>query len=117
MPRNVVSLFTAVLLLAATATLGGQSPSTIDPAALDAAVSAPAPDARATVRATLSTERALKLAATLGLDQHELEARIDALDNAEAERLARRVLAGGDTIVISATTLIIILLILILITD
>lgn len=117
MPRLVSCSLFAALSLAAAPCVGAQAPSTIDPAALDAAVTAPASDARSVLTSTLTTERALTAAATLGLEADEVVARVAALDDVEADRLAQRVLAGGDTITISATALIIILLLIILITD
>lgn len=118
MPRKPsFPLLAALALSVLTGPLAGQAASTIDPATLDAAVSAPPADARAVIGAALSSEWTMTAAATLGLDADELEGRIAALDDAAADRIAQRILAGGSTITISVTTLIIILLLLILITD
>lgn len=118
MPRKpLFSLLATLMLSVLTGPLAAQAPSTIDPATLDAAVSAPSADSRAVIGTTLSSERALAAAATLGLDAADLEARIAALDDAAADRLAERILAGGNTITISVTTIIIILLLLILLSD
>lgn len=118
MPRKTPLFLTALLAtMALAAPVRAQAPSTIDPAALDAAVITAPTDARAVLGEALSSDRALNAAQAMGLSPADLEARIAALDDATADRLAERVLAGGDTITISVTAVIIILLLLILIAD
>jgi hypothetical protein len=111
-----LSLLAAVALFTV-GPLAAQGPSTIDPAALDAAVTTPTADSRAVIGEALSSEQAIAAAATLGLDSDALEARIATLGDEDADRLAERILAGGDSVTISVTAIIIILLLLILIAD
>ncbi len=115
MSRNLL-WFSITLTAAAVLVAPVSAQSTIDGAAVDAAVSAPRPDARAVVGHALSAEAAVNMAGHLGLSQQDVADRVASLDDDSAQMLADRILAGGDTIVISATALIIILLLLILIT-
>lgn len=119
MPRTLmpVMLVSAAASLCLTTPAVAQSAGTVSGTDLDAAVAAPHPDPRATLREAFASEAGQAAAARLGLDASQVADRIAALDASSAESLASRVQAGGSTIVISATTLIIILLVLILITD
>lgn len=118
MPRKMPLFLTALVAgIALAAPMRAQAPSTIDPAALDAALNTTPTDARAVLGEALSSDRALTAANAMGLSPADLEARIAALDDASADRLAERVLAGGSSITISVTAVIIILLLIILITD
>lgn len=100
--------------------LTAQARSTIDAAALDRAVTTPAPatDARAALTTMFATVEGKAALSRVGLTPDAAAARLALLDDAAADRLADRVLAGGrGSVVISTTAIIIILLVLILITD
>lgn len=93
-----------------------QSRSTIDAATLTRAVTAPVTDARATLTTTFATEQGKAAISKVGLSPDAVAARLAMIDDASADRLADRVLAGGRAnVVISTTAIIIILLVLILI--
>lgn len=112
------TLLAAIVIGGATAPLAAQSRSTIDAATLTRAVTAPTTDARATLTRAFATEQGKAAISKVGLSPDAVAARVAMLDDARAEQLADRVLAGGrGNIVISTTAIIIILLVLILITD
>lgn len=113
----------SVVLLAALATItlsvpvSAQKRSTVDTGVLDAAVSALPDRNRAVVTSALTASNALAVAATMGLSPDAVTARIAALDDASAQKVADQILAGGDErIVISTTAIIIGLLLIILLT-
>jgi len=113
-----LATLTAIATSSLTAPLTAQSPSTIDLTAVDRAVTAPATDAHTTLTQLFATEQGRTAISRVGLSPDAVAARVAMLDDARAERLADRVLAGGrGSIVISTTAIIIILLVLILITD
>lgn len=112
------AVLTAIVMGSATAPLAAQSRSTIDAATLTRAVTAPVADARTTLTTAFATEQGKAAISKVGLSPDAVAARIAMLDDASADRLADRVLAGGrSNLVISTTAIIIILLVLILITD
>ena len=118
-----VSKLMPVVLLAALMTITLASPvsaqkrSTADAAVLDAAVAARPDRNRAVVTSALTSSDGLAAAARMGLSPDALSARIAALDDASAQKVADQILAGGDDrIIISTTAVIIGLLILILLT-
>lgn len=110
-------LLAAVAAVTLSAPLAAQSRSTIDAGTLDGAVAARPANNRAIVSSALTSSSALTTAASLGLSRSALETRIASLDDASAQQLAEKILAGGDsTVVISTTAIIIGLLLLILLT-
>ncbi|HET9066112.1 MAG TPA: hypothetical protein VFN22_09880 [Gemmatimonadales bacterium] len=119
MPRLILLAALATIATASlTAPVTAQTASTVDVSAIDRALTAPATDARATLTRLFATEQGKAASSTLGLSPDAVAARVAILDDAGAERLADRVLAGGrGNVVISTTAIIIILLVLILITD
>ncbi len=112
------AVFAAIAIGGTIVPLTAQSRSTIDVSAMDGAVTAPTTDARATLTRTFATEQGKLAIAKVGLSPDAVAARVAVLDDAAAERLADRVLAGGRAnVVISTTAIIIILLVLILVTN
>lgn len=111
---SFVAMFAAITLAAP---LHAQTRSTIDPTALDAAVST-RPDAnRSRIASALSSDAGRAAASNMGVTQEALATRIAALDDASAKKVADQILAGGDgTVVISTTAIIIGLLLIILLT-
>lgn len=113
-----IALLLAVAAVAQQSPAVAQSRSTVSSAQLDAAVSTPAPGARALVKQTLTSPQADAAAAQLGLSPSDVATRVASLDQRAVDELAEQILAGGhSTLVISTTTIIIVLLLLILLTD
>jgi hypothetical protein len=112
-----MSMLVAAATLTLSAPISAQGRSTISSSALDAAVAARPASNRAVVASALSSSQAVAAAGRLGMSSDQLKARIAALDDASAQQLADRILAGGRAnLVISTTAIIIILLVLILLT-
>lgn len=112
-----VSLVAAVAAIAIAAPVSAQQRSTVDVGTLDAAVSVHPAGNRAVITTALSSKEAQAAAARMGLSPDALSARIAALDDASAQKVADQILAGGDSrIVISTTAVIIGLLLIILLT-
>ncbi len=115
--QHSLVLFAALASIAVAAPLAAQTRSTVDPGALEAAVAARTDDNRKFVTSTLTSSAALAVAATMGLSPDAVSARLAALDDASARKVAEKILAGGDqTVVISTTAIIIGLLLVILLT-
>lgn len=113
-----LSMLVAIAAITLSAPLPAQGRSTVNSAALDAAVAARPANSRAVVTTALSSSKAIAAAGRLGMSATDLTARIAALDDASAQQLAERILAGGRAnLVISTTAIIIILLVLILLTS
>ncbi|MEO8479564.1 MAG: hypothetical protein ABI542_08020 [Gemmatimonadota bacterium] len=113
-----LAVFAAIAVGGTIVPLAAQSRSIIDVSAMDRAVTAPTTDARATLTRAFATAQGKSAMAKLGLSDDAVAARVAVLDDAAAERLADRVLAGGrSNVVISTTAIIIILLVLILVTS
>ena len=112
-----VVLFAALMTITLASPVSAQKRSTADAAVLDAAVAARPDRNRAVVTSALTSSDGLAAAARMGLSPDALTARIAALDDASAQKVADQILAGGDErIIISTTAVIIGLLILILLT-
>ncbi len=115
--QQSVVLFAALAAIAFAAPLSAQTRSTVDASSLDAAVATRTDDARKFVASALTSSNALAIAATMGLSPEAVSARIAAVDDVSARKVAEQILAGGDsTVVISTTAIIIGLLLLILLT-
>ncbi len=115
--QQSVVLFAALTSIAFAAPLAAQTRSTVDASTLDAAVATRTDNNRKFVASALTSSNALAVAATMGLSPDAVSARVAALDDASARKVAEQILAGGDsTVVISTTAIIIGLLLLILIT-
>ena len=110
------SLLVALATITLCSSLPAQGRSTANSATLDAIVAARPADSRTVVTAALSSSQAVAVAGRMGISSGELATRIAALDDASAQQLADRILAGGANVVISTTAIIIILLVLILVT-
>jgi len=107
----------AFATLSVAAPVIAQQRSTVDVTALDAAVAARPDRNRAIVTSALMSADGLAVAERMGVSRDALTARIAALDDASAQKVADQLLAGGDqTIVISTTAIIIALLLIILLT-
>jgi hypothetical protein len=104
----------AVAAMIIVAPLPAQQRSTVNSAALDAAVAARPADNRAVLTAAVSSPSAVAMAGRVGITPTQLAARVAALDDASAQQLADRVRAGGGTLVIGTTTVIIVLLLILL---
>lgn len=114
--RIPFSMVVALATFTLAAPLTAQTRSTVSTSVLDAAVSVRPANNRAVVAAALSSSNAVAIASRMGLSANDVAARVAALDDASAQQVADRVLAGGDNVVISATAVIIILLLVILLT-
>ena len=113
-----LSMLVAIAAITLSAPLAAQGRSTVSGAALDAAVAARPATSRAVVTEALSSPAAVAAAGRLGLSATDLSQRVAALNDASAQQLADRILAGGRAnLVISTTAIIIVLLILILLTS
>jgi hypothetical protein len=108
-------MLAAVTAIIVVAPLSAQQRSTVNSAALDAAV-AGRPADRSVLNTAFSTPSAVVTAGRMGISPAQLAARVAALDDASAQQLADRVRAGGANLVISTTAIIIILLLVILLT-
>ena len=117
MSKPLAVSLAALAVIMVAAPLSAQTRSTVDVNTLDAAVSARPVNSRARVASALSSKDAHAAAARMGLSPEAVAARIAALDDASAQKVADQILAGGDSsIVISTTAVIIGLLLLILLT-
>ena len=119
MPKTIpLSMLVAIAAVSLSVPLAAQGRSTVSSTALDAAVAARPATSRAIVTTALSSPEAVAAAARLGMSATDLSHRVAALDDASAQQLAERILAGGRAnLVISTTAIIIILLVLILLTS
>lgn len=112
-----MSMLVAAAAMTLSAPLPAQGRSTISSTTLDAALVTRPTSSRAVVTSALSTSEAIAAAGRLGMSPDQLKVRIAALDDASAQQLADRILAGGRAnLVISTTAIIIILLVVILLT-
>ena len=113
-----LSLLVALATITLSAPLPAQGRSTVNSAVLDAAVTTHPANSRAVITTALSSSKAVAAAGRMGMSSTDLTARVAALDDASAQQLAERILAGGRAnLVISTTAIIIILLVLILLTS
>jgi hypothetical protein len=115
--RFLSSIRVAIAVLTLSAPVSAQKRSTIDAGALDAAVVMHVNPNRTVVTSALTSTGALAVAANMGLSAEAVSNRVAALNDAEVQKMAEQILAGGDSkIVVSTTAIIIALLVLILVT-
>ena len=119
MPKTIpLSMLVAVAAVTLSVPLAAQGRSTVNSTGLDAAVVARPATSRAVISTALSSPEAVAAAGRLGMSATDVSHRVAALDDASAQQVADRILAGGRAnLVISTTAIIIILLVLILLTS